>query len=129
MGSRIDGGLYESGRFLITADCGANVALITGDWLSNWQDFDLPNHAVRICNNGQVVAEGRGSSAMGNPLLVMQWIANHARTKDGLKQGEVVSTGTCTGLTKVSAGDFLLGDFGNIGIVKVILHKSVAISK
>ena len=77
-GSRIEGGLSGSGRFLITADCGANVSLITGTWLSNWQDFDLLNHAVHICKNGHVVAEGCGSSAMGDPPLVMQWIANHA---------------------------------------------------
>ena len=128
VGSRIEGGLSESGRLLITADCGANVALITGDWLNNWQDFDLPNHAVHIYKNGQIVAEGRGSSAMGDPLLVMQWIANHARTKDGLKQGEVVSTGTCTGLTRVGAGDFLLGDFGAVGTLTANLLRDVAVS-
>ena len=129
VGSRINGGLSASGRFPITADCGANVALITGDWQGNWQDFDLPNHAVHIRKNGQLVAEGLGSSAMGNPLLVMQWIANHARMKDGLKQGEVVSTGTCTGLTRVVPGDLLLGDFGPVGTVTANLFQDVIVSK
>ena len=117
VGSRLSGGLTGAGRLLVTADGGANVALVTGAVATRWRDFDLPGHPVRLLRNGVEEAAGTGARALGDPVNVLLWIANFQRVRDGLRAGETVSTGTCTGLVRVRPGDTLAGDFGAIGAV------------
>jgi 2-keto-4-pentenoate hydratase len=89
--------------------------------VTDWRRFDLPNHRLKLFCNGEEVADGLGSRALGDPLNVMVWIANRLRGGEGLKAGEIVSTGTCTGLIRVAPGDFLMADFGAIGLIKARL--------
>jgi 2-keto-4-pentenoate hydratase len=126
VGSRLAEGIAKGGRFRVTADGGANVSLTTGAVVSDWRQFDLPSHALRLLINGEEAAVGVGERALGDPVNVMIWIANHQRAKDGLKAGEIVSTGTCTGLIRVKPGDVLTADFGGIGIVEAPLTAASA---
>jgi 2-keto-4-pentenoate hydratase len=49
----------------------------------------------------------------------MLWLANHQSVRRlGLMAGEIVSTGTCTGLHAVDAGDVARADFGTLGAVE-----------
>lgn len=121
VGSRLSGGLSGSGRLLVTADGGANVALVTGDVMTGWRAFDLPGHGVRLRRNDAAEAAGTGEQALGDPVNVLLWIANFQRLRDGLCAGALVSTGTCTGLVRVGPGDRLVGDFGDIGLVEARL--------
>jgi 2-keto-4-pentenoate hydratase len=52
----------------------------------------------------------------------MLWLANQQRSGRGLKAGDIVSTGTCTGLDKVKPGDAVLADFGTLGSVELLLE-------
>jgi 2-keto-4-pentenoate hydratase len=52
VGTRIAGGLAGKGRFLMTADGGANVALITGPWTTDWRGIDLKAHRVAMRIDG-----------------------------------------------------------------------------
>ena len=66
VGTRIEGGLAGKGRFLVTADGGANIALITGAWQTDWKGIDLKAHRVAVHINGQpgdAVDQGRLSGA------------------------------------------------------------------
>jgi len=126
VGSRLAGGLAGAGRYRITADGGANIALVTGAVVTDWRGLDLPTHGVRLMRNGESVAEGTGARALGDPMAVMVWLANHQRARGGMKAGEIVSTGTCTGLVRVAPGDVLMGDFGTLGSVEARL--AVALS-
>jgi 2-keto-4-pentenoate hydratase len=121
VGSRLAEGIAKGGRFRVTADGGANVSLTTGAVIGDWRCFDLPAHQVRLSINGEEAAVGIGERALGDPVNVMLWLANHLRGSEGLKAGEIVSTGTCTGLIRVRPGDLLRADFGEIGIVEVPL--------
>jgi 2-keto-4-pentenoate hydratase len=121
VGSRLAEGIAKGGRFRVTADGGANVSLSTGAVVSDWRRFDLPRHELRLSINGEQVATGVGERALGDPVNVMIWLANHLRGSVGLKAGEIVSTGTCTGLIRVAPGDHLSADFGEIGVVEVPL--------
>ena len=57
---------------------------------------------------------------MGDPLNVLHWLANaRAVFGDGLKEGEVISTGTCTRMIPPRAGEVHLADFGKLGEVVV----------
>ena len=52
VGTRLAGGLAGKGRFLVTADCGANIALVVGKWTTDWKTLDLPAHRVAVRING-----------------------------------------------------------------------------
>ncbi len=120
VGTRLKGGLAGKGRYLTTADCGANIALVVGPWQSEWRDIDLKAHAVEMRVNGTVKGSGTGARALGDPINVMIWLANQqARRGRGLKAGEVVSTGTCTGIDPVAPGDQVTADFGTLGSVDI----------
>lgn len=120
VGTRLKGGLAGKGRFLVTADSGANIALVVGPWQSDWQNIDLKAHAVAMHVNGEIKGAGTGKRALGDPMNVMVWLANQ-QSKRGrdLKAGAVVSTGTCTGLDPVALGDQVVADFGTLGPVEI----------
>lgn len=120
VGSRFAGGLGGKGRLLTTADFGANIALAVGPWTTAWTDFDLAEHTVAVALDGAVREEGKGARALGHPLNVLEWLANkQSETGRGLHAGEIISTGTCTGLLSVSPGDTVVADFGDLGRVDV----------
>ena len=120
VGSRFAGGLAGKGRLLVTADCGANVALAVGPWLRDWRSLDLKAHAVAVSVNGAAGGSGTGSRALGDPMNVMLWLANQqSREGQGLKAGEIVSTGTCTGIDPVRPDDRVAADFGALGRVEI----------
>jgi len=63
---------------------------------------------------------GTGARALGHPLNVLQWLANkQSQTGRGLLAGEIISTGTCTGLLDVASGDSVAADFGLLGAVEI----------
>ncbi len=121
VGSRLTGGLTGSGRAAVTADGGANIALVTGAFIEDWRRFDLSAHKLTVSLNGTVCAEGEGRRALGNPFNVMVWLANRERKRSGLRAGETATTGTCSGLLDLKAGDRVMADFGALGSVEVAL--------
>jgi 2-keto-4-pentenoate hydratase len=119
VGTRFAGGLAGKGRLLTTADCGVNIALAVGRW-TLWDSRDLRAQRVTMTINGKQRGEGTGSRALGDPLKVLLWLANHQSAAGrGLTAGEIVSTGTCTGLDPVHAGDIARADFGALGTVEI----------
>jgi 2-keto-4-pentenoate hydratase len=123
VGTRLAGGLAGRGRFLMTADGGANVALITGPWTTDWRGLDLKTHRVAIRINGKERGRGEGARALGDPMNVMVWLANQqSKSGRGLKVGNIISTGTCTGLDGVKPGDHVVADFGSLGCVETMLQ-------
>ena len=121
VGSRLKNGLAGSGRLSVTADGGANVALCVGQVVHDWVDVDLATQRVSLTLNGTEVASGVGSNALKDPINVVLWLANHKRVFQGLFAGEIISTGTCTGLTKVAPGDWVRAEFGPIGSINTWL--------
>lgn len=119
VGSRIGGGLADIGRFLSTADFGVNIALVVGRWTTDWRALDLKALPVTMTIDGQQCGHGTGARALGDPLAVMVWLANQQSARGrGLKAGEIVSTGTCTGLDAVRAGETARATFGALGVVE-----------
>jgi 2-keto-4-pentenoate hydratase len=120
VGTRFSGGLAGKGRLLVTADCGANIAFVGGPWRHDVRSFDLKTHPVAMTINGALRGTGTGDRALGDPMNVLLWLANHQSSRGrGLKAGEIVSTGTCTGLDPVLPGDRVQADFGDLGTVEI----------
>jgi 2-keto-4-pentenoate hydratase len=120
VGTRFAGGLAGKGRLLVTADCGANIAFVSGPWHRYVRSMDLKPHPVTMRINGAVRSTGTGARALGDPMNVLLWLANQQSAAGrGLEAGEIVSTGTCTGLDPVRPGDRVEADFADLGAVDI----------
>ena len=88
--------------------------------VKNWQAIDLAAvHGIATIN-GNKVGEGRGADAMGHPLDVVSWLADHlASIGRGLLRGDVVITGSIVTTKTVTAGDFVLFDIPELGTVEL----------
>ncbi len=120
VGTRFDCELAGAGLLLI-ADGGANVDAVTGAPVHDWRRFDLSRHPATLYLNGKEAGSGHsGMSIFGHALGPVAWLASHAALGErGLRAGDVVMTGTCTGLLPVAPGDEARADFGEMGEVSV----------
>lgn len=104
----------------VCADNSGGTEFVMADGIADWRGLDLPALTVVLLVDGERRAEGAGSAVMGDPIEAMVWLANHLRRRTiGLRAGEIVTTGSCTGITKVNAGAEVRADFGDLGAVTV----------
>ena len=90
-----------------------------------WSERDgaLLDAHVRALVDGKPVAQGNGHLVLGNPLESLLWLARKlAASGEHLRAGDIVLTGTCTGITQVAAGQTFEARFGeeasvSLGIV------------
>lgn len=69
---------------------------------------------VELWIDGEKVAAGTGADALGHPLRVLSWLAGHAAERGApLRTGELVITGTCTGLVPARRGADHVGRVGD----------------
>lgn len=102
------------------ADNVGGAHLVFGKATADWRHLNLSNHRIDLYSNGGHVRHGFGSAAMGDPLESLAWLANQrSGMGDGLRAGEFVSTGTCTGHLFANRGDTVRADFGELGDVTV----------
>lgn len=98
------------------ADFQLNGALVTGSGIRDWRKVDFGAQQVELWVNGHRKSVVTGSHPLGDPLSVMPWIAGHcARRTGGLKRGDLVTTGSWTGMEFLSPGDSVLVRFPGIG--------------
>jgi 2-keto-4-pentenoate hydratase len=104
----------------VCADNSGGTEFVRADGIAGWRDLDLPSRTVTLEVDGAVRAEGAGSAVMGDPVEALLWLANHlSRRGIGLEAGEIVTTGSCTGITKVDTGARARADFGDLGEVVI----------
>jgi 2-keto-4-pentenoate hydratase len=94
-------------------------ALVVGPALADWRGIDPVNQPVRLLFNGQVVMEHVGGNTAGDPVRLLQWLADTgARAYGGLAAGMIITTGSCTGLEMVEPGTRILAEFPGLGSVE-----------
>lgn len=103
---------------VILADGAASGRYVVGPEIADWRTRDLAAMSVTLVVGGRVRRQGRGSEVMGDPINALVWLAN-ARSQwgDGLAAGQLVSTGTATGMLLARAGDVMRADFGGVAHV------------
>jgi 2-keto-4-pentenoate hydratase len=102
------------------ADCAVNAGFVLGKPETNWRPLDLVAHIVRLSVDGVVKAEGTGANVLGNPLVVLDWAVEHLRVRGiGIETGQIISTGTTTGIVFLETGQHAVADFGPLGTVAI----------
>ena len=110
----------KAGGLQLIADNASGGHWVYGDAVVDWQGIDLADYKVSLSVNGERKADGSSSNVLGHPLKSMVWLANAlAAAGDGLKAGQVVTTGSCTTPVMASPGDSVVADFGPLGQVRV----------
>jgi 2-keto-4-pentenoate hydratase len=108
-----------SGFFGSCLDNGGAAAFVEGPKHLDWQKFDLSLAGMDVYLNGYYVKSGTGAAAMGHPVTSLTWLLNWLREQSlGVKAGEVVSTGTCTGHLFALPGDTVRAEFPELGTVE-----------
>jgi 2-keto-4-pentenoate hydratase len=98
------------------ADFQLNGALVVGSGQRDWRGLDFAAQPVELWMNGIKKVARVGSHPMGTPLRVLPWIAAHcAGRSGGLKRGDLVTTGSWTGMEFASPGDQVTARFPGIG--------------
>ena len=100
------------------ADCGLNGGIVLGEAVRDWRGIDYPAHATKLVIDGKAVVEGTGALVLGHPFKSLVWLANNVgRLGHTLLKGQVLTTGSMTGIYAVEQGAEAVGDFGRLGKV------------
>lgn len=107
------------------ADCGLNGAMVLGTPVpaNRWRSIDLAAYSVRLLVNGVTTGEGTGADVLGHPYNVLEWSVHalHARGIT-IEAGQIISTGTMTGVVPLTPGQTAVGDFGHLGRVELAVE-------
>ena len=102
------------------ADNVVQGAMVLGAPVDGWRDLDIAGPPVTLSVDGVEAASGSGAKVMGHPLEAFTWLVNHLAARGiSILAGELVTTGTCTGVTPVGPGSRCVADFGEVGTVEV----------
>lgn len=103
------------------ADNQSNGALIHGPAVADWQKLglDLARPPITVTIDGKVVAETTGNSG-GDPLRLLTALANHCTGRSGgLHAGDMITTGSITGVTFAKPGTTVTADFLSLGTIRL----------
>lgn len=99
----------------------SNGALVIGEARPDWRSIDLSNLPVTLTCDGETLIHGIGGHSRGDPLLsALDFIHAVQSTRDfGL--GEIITTGTFTGLIFGRPGQQYAVAFHGFGRVEVVI--------
>jgi 2-keto-4-pentenoate hydratase len=104
------------------ADSIAHFAFIHGDEAPGWRSLDLSRLRVRLDFAGEVQVEQVGGNPSGDPLSGVVWLANRLiGSGTHLRAGEIITTGSCTGLIFTSPDKPVTVAFEGLGSATVEL--------
>lgn len=102
----------------ILADGAGSGTIVYGPAIDDWRHRDIAGQQVTLSCNGKPRRSGTAAAALDHPIVPLTWLANElSRTGVGLKAGQMVSTGTLTGMLAPKPGETYLADFGPFGSV------------
>jgi 2-oxopent-4-enoate/cis-2-oxohex-4-enoate hydratase len=101
------------------ADNASSGLFVLGDMVPA-ESVDFVECQIKVEKNGRFLSEGRGSAALGSPLICVAWLAN---TLGGygipLRAGELILSGSLVPLEPVQAGDAMRMNIEGIGSAEV----------
>lgn len=105
---------------LIADNACANKFVFGPQVRTEWRKTSLARQRVCGLINRAPRGEGWGANVLGDPLLALLWLVNELSNQGmSLREGQIVSTGTCVDPMPITSGDYIEGDFGSFGSVDV----------
>jgi len=106
----------------LIADNGNADLLVVGSRLAAGWDDSFAALPVTLHRNGQEPVAGATSAVLGNPLRSVVWLANWLAARgEGLQRGQIIASGSCTGITALDGEEQLTADFGGLGAASVTI--------
>jgi 2-keto-4-pentenoate hydratase len=104
----------------ILADGAGSGTIVYGAAIADWRTRDIAGQEVTLSSNGRLRRKGSAAAAVDHPMVPLTWLANElSRTGVGMKAGQMISTGTLTGMLTPKPGEEYAADFGPFGSVTV----------
>ena len=102
----------------VLADGAGGGKICYGPAIEDWKQRDIVNQEAVLLCNGTPRRRGTAAAALDHPMVPVTWLANElSRTGIGLRAGQMISTGTLTGMLRPKAGETYTADFGPFGKV------------
>lgn len=102
----------------VLADGAGSGTICYGPAIEDWKRRDIAGQEAVLSCNGTPRRRGTAAAALDHPMVPLAWLANElSRTGIGLKAGQMISTGTLTGMLRPKAGETYTADFGPFGSV------------
>jgi 2-oxopent-4-enoate/cis-2-oxohex-4-enoate hydratase len=101
------------------ADNASSGLFVLGEMVGP-EKVDFVECKIVVEKNGQFLSEGKGSAALGSPLICVAWLANTLGAYGiPLKAGEIILSGSLVPLEPVCAGDEMKMTIEGIGAARV----------
>lgn len=114
--------LKTQDKLALLADNQANGAFCFGAGVRSWREIDYLQQPARLTLDGTLAASAVGGNAAGHPRRLLVWLANHlSRRGRGIAAGDIVTTGTHTGLVFAAPGATATVQFPGIGEARLTL--------
>ena len=118
--SRFKGGFENLGSIKLIADMVVHAGLVKGREINKWENINLPEQNVELYKNESKIISGYGSDVLGSPLNVLEWSINHlSKRGKHINPGDIISTGTCTGIIPIFPGDNIVANFVGLDTIKL----------
>ena len=102
------------------ADFQSNGHFVFGPEIKAWKQVDPTRQAIALEIGGKTVAKTVGGNAAVDLFRLLIWLVDHAGKRGrGIKAGDVVTTGSCTGIKYARPGDAVRASFAGLGEVTV----------
>ncbi|WP_116472533.1 2-keto-4-pentenoate hydratase [Zobellella maritima] len=112
----------QAGALWRLADNQINGALVVGSGIADWQGIKFGSQPVILRFNGVEQANKTGGHPLGDPTQLLGWAVNHLVARNGgLQAGDLITTGTWTGMIFVEPGTEVEVVFPGIGEARVSL--------
>ena len=103
----------------ILADNISNGALILGPSWIGWRNLQIDRQPVEVFFDDEIIISHCGGNKAGNVFRLLVWIANHLNYKGiGIKKGQVITTGSWTGIVNSGSARKVTSNFPGIGKVE-----------
>lgn len=97
------------------ADFMSNSAFVSGAARDDWRAFDLGKLEACLTVDGVEMVRRIGGHASGDPLVPAIALCNRLRLSSGIAAGQVVTTGSFTGLQFVKPNSVVSASFAGFG--------------
>jgi 2-keto-4-pentenoate hydratase len=106
----------------ILADNISNGGFCWGPAIEDWWRIDFLHQPAQLLIDGAVATEAVGGNTAGHPGRLLAWLANHAAARGRpLAAGDIVTTGSHTGLVVAAPGARVTARFPGLGEAELAL--------